>query len=197
MPIIRNLGNFNNIKFSNDLSSDILFENFTRETAYDVSTLSENDFPEPLTGYQPNFYGTPISSPYWSDRSPEQAYQNDLLVSSSLSESNTHTPSEGPDNYTGFIFNSPTVSKVFVLKPVFISGKIHWPHRFYVIASNDGVNYETISPEYNPPTFTSSSHDLALYDINPNGDAFTEYRLRMIGNSFNSSYQYIDALFWY
>lgn len=196
MPILRNLRNFNNIRVSKAQQVlEELFANYDRGVNYDFTTLDQNDFPEPLTGYAPNFNGTPISSPYWSTREPANAYQDDLFVQQNMTDDTTHSPIDGVNNYTGFRFNEPTVSTAFVLKPSSQFG--YWPHRFYAEGSNDGTNYEVISPEYTPQELTTTGPFFALYDINPDKKAFTHYRLRMIGNSYSSSAQYIDALYWY
>lgn len=198
MTVIRNLRKFGNIQLSKKANIRTIFTNYIRGKSYSVNEVNANDFPEPLTGYTPQLYGTPKSSPYWSDRSPANAYQDDLLLNQSVSNFTTHSPGDGNNNYTGFVFNEPTVSTVFILKPSKLSGtsNILWPHNFYVIASNNGVDFETISPEFTP-LGNSAISTLALYDFNPDKKAFTEYRLRMIGNSFSPTYQYIDALYWY
>jgi len=200
MPIIRNLRKFSKIHISKRQQVlESLFTDYVRGQTYKISGVDPNDFSVPLTGFEPNFNGTPISSPYWSTRSASRAYQDDLLIEQSLSDTNTHSPSDSNNNYTGFIFNEATVSTVFILKPMRSGSKIFWPHTFYVIASNDGVNYDTISETFSAPYLQESSDEqtIALYDINPDKTAYTEYRLRMIGNSYNNTYQYIDALHWY
>lgn len=197
MPIIRNLRKFSNVRIPMNKTVAVLFPNYARGETYPVDEVNAADFPEPLTGYTPSLNGSAISSSYWGSRGPENAYQDDLLIHQTNSDATTHSPSD--DGYTGFIFNEPTVSTVFVLKPGMQSGttEIHWPHRFYVTGSNDGVNFETISPEFTAPYTVQETpiSVIALYDINPDKKAFTEYRLEMDGNTYTQ--QYIDALYWY
>lgn len=201
MAIIRNLRNFSKVRISKKQQVlENLFSNYTRGQTYKLSELDPNDFDsEPLTGFDPNFNGTPISSPYWNVRDAGNAYQDDLLLQTLLTEEGTHSPGEGDLNYTGFIFNEPTVASTFILKPTLFTSKVYWPHTFYVIASNDGVNYDTISDTFSAPYLEESTNEstIAIYDFNPNKTPYNEYRLRMVGNSFNNSYQYIEALHWY
>lgn len=196
--IIRNMRHFENIRLRKNASNK-LFSQFERGTVYNVSLLNSEDFPEPKTGYVGNYSGTPISSLVFGDRTIDKAYQDDLLTIQTINEGNTHTPRETNDNFSGFIFNNPTKLSTFILKPAKDSGtgRTIWPHGFYVIASNDGVSYEQISDNFTNPVTYTTYNGLAIYDINPEGKSFTEYRLRMSGNSFNAQYQYIDALYWY
>lgn len=176
-------------------------KSYENHTTYLLSELSSADFDFPATGYTTNnkitINGEAFGSPYWGSRYPYNVFKDTLLTDSiNLSlETETYTPNSG-NAVLGFIFNEKKIIKSAVLKGVKVNGNIIYPRSYRYEASNDGVNWVSLSSDYSPP-LSKKDDELAFYRFD-NDTAYKYYQIRLMnGSTYSSSYHYISSLFFY